>query len=71
MSEPQKETKESRARRGKVAHLRSDPPFAGVTACGVNADSSAVRAVAREAFDASAAAGLACKRCVRGAARLP
>jgi hypothetical protein len=68
MVQPHKETKESRARRGKVAHLRERPPFAHTTVCGVDPDSAGVKAVGREVFDNAAAAGQACKNCVRGAA---
>lgn len=63
--QPTKETKESRRRRGKVAHLRAAMPHAHLTLCGVDADSSRVTAVGREVFENAAAAGLACKNCVR------
>jgi hypothetical protein len=65
MVQPNKETKESRARRGNVAHLRADMPHAHTTACGVDADSAGVKAVGREVFENAAAAGTACKNCVR------
>lgn len=67
--EPSKETKESRARRGKVGHLRSDPPFAHVTACGVDATIGG-RVVNREAFDCLVAEGTACKNCLRASKRV-
>lgn len=66
--ESSKETAESRARRGKVAHLRSAPPFEHATVCGVEISGRA-RVVSREAFDDAATQGTACKNCVRAASR--
>lgn len=58
-----RETDKSRARRGNVAHLRSEPPHQDQTLCGVNADSARVRAVSVEAFEA--AQHRQCRNCAR------